>query len=125
VRRQSILILACSWLAALVVLLVVRTLTGVPPLVQFLVSLLAWVAIAIPALWRLPGHGYLFAAQSDGSARISRVSLFVAVVATAVVQFALPESWPVVAIGIVLPALSIAQLVISWNRLGTAREVRA
>jgi len=125
VRREWIVILACSWLAALVVLLVVRTLTGVPPLAQFLVSLLAWVAIAIPALWRLPGHGYLFAAQSGRSARISRISLFVAIVTTAVVQSALPESWPVVAIGIVFPALSIAQLVISWNRLGTARDVRA
>lgn len=122
-RRWTVTVLACSWVAAIIALAAIRIAMSAPPVLQFIGAIVVWAGAALPAMWLLPGHGFHFVARSRISNGVGRGSLLLAIAAIIAVQSALPDLWPVLAVCVLLPALIIGQLAIDWKGLGEVTRI--
>ena len=107
-----------AYVVALLTLVLSRLVFDLPAEVQFLLPM----AASLPTLyfasvaWPLPDSPrWQPGRRRGGRMRASAAVIFTALTLTGMLRESMPEVWPVVVVGLVLPLFYVAQLAIGWR----------
>ena len=114
-RQRVIVGSVTAYAVAIVTLLVGRLVLRSPAELQFLVPAAAWLSslyvasVAWPTRWSRSG-------RRRGRRMLANAAvIFTALTLTTVLRASMPDDWPVLAVGLVLPLFSVAQIAIDWG----------